>query len=136
MARERHAVAFVLGAAIGGAIGAVYGLLHAPRTGIETRIDLTERWHDVEERTAHEIADLQWDFRRSLESAARIVEVGEGGLLVIVIDAADNAVIAAEPDRECFVPVLWQIPLPENCMHMKMQQVSGFTGCTRAESLQ
>lgn len=66
-------------------------------------------------RPAHEIADLQLDFRRSLESAARIVEVEKGGLLVIVIDAADNAVIAAEPDRECFVPVLWQIPLPDNC---------------------
>ena len=42
------------GAAIGGAIGAVVGLLNAPRPGIETRTDLTERWHDVEERTAEE----------------------------------------------------------------------------------
>ncbi|HEY6807075.1 MAG TPA: hypothetical protein VI306_26085 [Pyrinomonadaceae bacterium] len=66
-------------------------------------------------RSAHEIDDLQLDFRRSLESAARIVEVEKEGLLVIVIDAADNAVIAAQPDRDCFVPVLWQIPLPENC---------------------
>jgi gas vesicle protein len=68
MARERHAVAFVLGAAIGGAIGAVYGLLHAPRAGIETRIDLTERWHDVEERTAHEIADLEAGVRDRIAS--------------------------------------------------------------------
>ncbi len=63
MARERHAVAFVLGAAVGGAIGAIYGLLNAPRAGMETRLDLTERWHDVEQRTAREIADLESDVR-------------------------------------------------------------------------
>lgn len=63
MAKERHAVAFVIGAALGGAIGAIYGLLNAPRPGIETRIDLTERWHDVEERTAQEIANLETEVR-------------------------------------------------------------------------
>ena len=68
MARERHAVAFVLGAAVGGAIGAIYGLLNAPRAGIETRIDLTERWHDVEQRTAQEIAGLESDVRDRIAS--------------------------------------------------------------------
>lgn len=63
MAKERHAVAFVMGAAIGGAIGAVYGLLNAPRAGDETRATLTERWHDVEERTAQEIANLETEVR-------------------------------------------------------------------------
>jgi gas vesicle protein len=68
MAKERHAVAFVIGAAIGGAIGAVYGLLNAPRAGVETRIDLTERWHDVEERTAQEIANLETEVRDRIAS--------------------------------------------------------------------
>jgi gas vesicle protein len=63
MAKERHALAFVIGAAIGGAIGAVYGLMNAPRPGIDTRINLTERWHDVEERTAQEIANLESEVR-------------------------------------------------------------------------
>ena len=63
MARERHAAAFVIGATIGGAIGAVYGLLNAPRRGIDTRISLTERWHDMGERTAHEIAHLETEVR-------------------------------------------------------------------------
>lgn len=63
MARERHTVAFVLGAALGGAVGAIVGLLNAPRAGIETRADLTERWHDVEERTAQEIASLETEMR-------------------------------------------------------------------------
>lgn len=63
MAKERHAVAFVVGAAIGGAIGAVYGLMNAPRPGIQTRADLTERWHDVEQRTAQEIANLETEVR-------------------------------------------------------------------------
>jgi len=66
MASERHAVAFVIGAAIGGAIGAIYGLLNAPRPGIDTRVDLTERWHDVGERTAHEIANLETEARDRL----------------------------------------------------------------------
>ena len=59
MAKERHPVAFLMGAAIGGAVGAVYGLLNAPRAGAETRSGLTERWHDVEERTEQGIADLR-----------------------------------------------------------------------------
>lgn len=63
MAKERHTVAFVLGAALGGAIGAVVGLMNAPRPGEETRADLTERWHDVEERAAQEIANLETEVR-------------------------------------------------------------------------
>lgn len=59
MAKERHPVAFLLGAAIGGAVGAVYGLLNAPRAGAETRSDLTERWHDIEDRTEQSIAEIE-----------------------------------------------------------------------------
>lgn len=68
MAKERHAIAFVVGAALGGAIGAVYGLLNAPRPGIEARIDLTERWHDVEERTAQEMTNLETEVRDRVAS--------------------------------------------------------------------
>jgi gas vesicle protein len=63
MARERHTVAFVLGAALGGAVGAVFGLMNAPRPGEQTRADLTERWHDVEERAVQEIANLEQEVR-------------------------------------------------------------------------
>ena len=63
MARERHTVAFVVGAALGGAVGAVVGLMNAPRPGLETRAELTERWHDVEERAAQEIANLETEVR-------------------------------------------------------------------------
>jgi gas vesicle protein len=63
MAKERHTVAFVVGAALGGAIGAVFGLMNAPRPGAQTRADLTERLHDVGERTAHEIANLESEVR-------------------------------------------------------------------------
>jgi gas vesicle protein len=61
--RQRHTVAFVIGAALGGAIGAVYGLMNAPRRGEDTRATLTERWHDVGERTAQEIANLETEMR-------------------------------------------------------------------------
>ena len=63
MAKEQHTVAFVLGAALGGAIGAVVGLMNAPRPGADTRADLTERWHDVEERAAQELANLETEVR-------------------------------------------------------------------------
>src|SRR3712207_4374635 len=63
MAKERHTVAFVIGAALGGAVGAIYGLMNAPRPGAQTRADLTERWHDVSERTAQEIANLETEVR-------------------------------------------------------------------------
>jgi hypothetical protein len=63
MAREGHPTAFILGAALGGALGAVYGLLNAPRPGPQTRAALTERWHDVEERAAEQIAQVETELR-------------------------------------------------------------------------
>jgi gas vesicle protein len=63
MVKERHTIAFVVGAALGGAIGAVYGLMKAPRAGAQTRAELTERWHDVGERSAQEIANLETEVR-------------------------------------------------------------------------
>ena len=59
MAGERHPIAFLVGAVVGGVIGGVVGLLNAPRPGPETRAQLTERWHDVEERAAQEIARVE-----------------------------------------------------------------------------
>ena len=66
MAKERHTVAFVVGAMLGGTIGAILGLMNAPRPGAQTRADLTERWHDVSERTAQEIANLETEVRDRL----------------------------------------------------------------------
>lgn len=63
MAKERHPIAFLVGAAVGGAIGGFYGLLNAPRPGAETWARLTERWHDVEERTAQGIAQIDNEVR-------------------------------------------------------------------------
>jgi hypothetical protein len=65
-------------------------------------------------QSAHEKPDLYRNFRKSLEMASKIV-AAQDGLLVIVIDAADNAIIAAEDIKDCFVPDLWSIPIPENC---------------------
>jgi gas vesicle protein len=83
MARERHTVAFVVGAMLGGAFGAVYGLLNAPRPGAATRADLTERWHDVEERTAHEIAHLETEVRERIA-----VDEPPGGNVDLTLDSA------------------------------------------------
>ena len=59
MAKERHPVAFLLGAAVGGAVGAIYGLMNAPRAGVETRAGLTERWHEIEDRTEQGIVEME-----------------------------------------------------------------------------
>ena len=40
---QRHDAAFVVGAILGGAGGAVYGLLHAPQAGARTRGQLAEQ---------------------------------------------------------------------------------------------
>lgn len=67
-------------------------------------------------RPAHETADLQRDFSKSLQAAAAIVADTPRALLVLVIDAADNAVIAARRYvEESFVPALWSLRLPPNC---------------------
>lgn len=54
-------------------------------------------------------------FQRHLLAAAKVVDAA-GGLLVLVADAADNAVFKAgqEPGADCFVPYLWELTLPAN----------------------
>jgi len=63
---------------------------------------------------ARQPQDLLRDFTRRLDAASKIVGQS-GGLLVVAIDAADNAVVAADDGRDCFVPHLWKLPLPDNC---------------------
>ncbi|MGA9768583.1 MAG: hypothetical protein WBV94_06060 [Blastocatellia bacterium] len=64
-------------------------------------------------RPSREKYDLQREFRRTLGAAAKIVSA-QGGILVIAVDAADNAVIAAAvAGDDCFVPALWTTPLPD-----------------------
>lgn len=55
-------------------------------------------------------------FEQRLNAAAQIVAAA-GGLLVLVIDAADNSVVRSYTDSktECFVPFLWELTLPNNC---------------------
>lgn len=66
MAQERHPVAFLIGAAVGGVFGGIVGLLNAPRPGPETRARLSERWHDVEELTAQGIARVEGEVQEHL----------------------------------------------------------------------
>jgi len=53
---------------------------------------------------------------RIKEAAENLEAMHPGSQLVIFIDAADNAVIAAELASEtCFVEQLWRLPLPPSC---------------------
>ena len=67
MAKEQYPVAFLLGAAVGGAVGAIYGLLKAPRAGAETRAGLTERWHQIEDQTEQSIAEIESQVNERVE---------------------------------------------------------------------
>jgi hypothetical protein len=59
-------------------------------------------------------AELWRAFRERLDRAGSALG-GNGRLLVIAIDAADNAVFAArEAGDHCFVPRLWNLSLPDN----------------------
>jgi gas vesicle protein len=70
MAKERYPGAFLLGAAIGGVIGGVYGLLNAPRSGDVTRANLTERWHELEDQTERKIAGLETEVSERVDQVA------------------------------------------------------------------
>ena len=47
--------------------------------GADTRADLTERWHDVEERTAQEIANLETEVRDRVAARVAASRAGLGG---------------------------------------------------------
>jgi len=58
--------------------------------------------------------ELYEEFEKRLATASEIV-ASRNGLLVLVIDAADNAVYASTQRKEnCFVPDIWKLSLPES----------------------
>lgn len=65
-------------------------------------------------RAEGEVSDIQRRYSKTLDAAAKIAGE-EGGLLVIVVDAADNAMFAARQQGDaCFVPPIWTVALPDN----------------------
>lgn len=74
--------------------------------------------------------DLWREFRKRLEAASDIFKkLGES--LVLVIDAADNSIQAADTPEDTFVTGLWQIDLPDNVFLLMTARSGG-----RANSLQ
>lgn len=75
-------------------------------------------------------ADIYSHFNKRVAAAANLIE-RRGGLLVLIIDAADNSIMAArEAGQVCFVPDLWNLDLPAN-VRLVMSARSG----PRAHSL-
>lgn len=81
-------------------------------------------------RTLDDIHDLWRAFRARLDVAANILQK-QGESLVLVIDAADNAIQAADTPENSFVVDLWKIPRPENVFLLMTARSGG-----RAQSLQ
>lgn len=74
--------------------------------------------------------DLWREFRTRLNAAAAILQK-QGESLVLVIDAADNAIQAADTPEDSFVVDLWKVPRPENVFLLMTARSGG-----RAQSLQ
>lgn len=76
------------------------------------------------------INDLWREFRTRLNAAADILQkLGES--LVLVIDAADNAIQAADTPEDSFIVGLWKVLRPENVFLLMTARSGG-----RAQSLQ
>lgn len=76
------------------------------------------------------IHDLWREFRTRLNAAADILQkLGES--LVLVIDAADNAIQAADMPEDSFIVDLWKVLRPENVFLLMTARSGG-----RAQSLQ
>lgn len=74
--------------------------------------------------------DLWRAFGKRLNAAADILRKS-GESLVLVIDAADNAIQAADTPEDSFVVDLWKVPRPENVFLLMTARSGG-----RAQSLQ
>ena len=90
--------AFVGGALLGGALGAVLGLLMAPRSGTETRHQLAEGIADIREKSAKMVEDV------SDSTGGRFGNVRETlgkkiSLISEAIDAGRKAAGEARSDR-------------------------------------
>lgn len=81
-------------------------------------------------RPPEQVDDLWREFCLRLNAAAGILQsVGES--LILVIDAADNALQAADTPEDSFVVDLWKIPRPDNVLLLMTARSGG-----RAQSLQ
>lgn len=68
-------------------------------------------------KVANNAADALRDFKNRLAAASKLI-AESGGVLVVVIDAADNSMTAADAKGDvCFAPHLWDLwnDLPANC---------------------
>lgn len=74
--------------------------------------------------------DLWREFRTRLNTAAAILQK-QGEFLILVIDAADNAIHAADTPEDSFVVDLWKVSRPENVFLLMTARSGG-----RAQSLQ
>ena len=84
MSDNRSGIEFLKGILVGGAIGAVVALLYAPKSGKETREELSEHMGDVYEKAKTEYDD-------SLVKARKSYEVAITRLKDLEIDAKNKA---------------------------------------------
>jgi gas vesicle protein len=89
----------LIGSAIGGIVGAVAGLLLAPKPGSELREDLAERYEDVSEK-AHDFVD---DVQRKSKGFAKKARKQTNKWLDLAHSMADEFVDDAEEASEEFV---------------------------------
>jgi len=94
---DSNLVTFTVGAIVGAAAGALAALLLAPRSGEETRHQISEGAHDAKEKTAKLLEDARENARRTLQTT-KISLSEKMALLTEAIDAGRKA--AGEARRE------------------------------------
>jgi len=96
VADERHDAAFVVGAVLGGAAGAAYGLFSAPQAGRRTRDQLAEHADALVQRLADAVAGVR------AQTGSTVAQVGDtvDGLVGRVhgSDRDDTTPIAADDE--------------------------------------
>lgn len=75
---ESHGGTFVLGLLLGGAAGALYGLLNAPNRGADSRAGLAGIWQDAVELTAEGLAEADNRVRSRLAGEPPLAAAGDG----------------------------------------------------------
>ena len=91
---------FVKGLLIGGVIGAIIGILYAPKSGKETREDIAKKADELLTKAKKEYEQAVEKSKYAYESAVRRIRALESSVKGRVSEAAEKAGELAEQGRE------------------------------------
>ncbi|SCW85201.1 YtxH-like protein [Paenibacillus tianmuensis] len=103
MAAEKRNKDLLVGAVIGGVLGAVTALLFAPKSGCELRADLKEGYHQVSEKTqqiAGDVAEKSKQVAVQVSQEVKSWRSGKSENGTAEVAAAEASIAATTVERE------------------------------------